>query len=888
MEKKRKYLWLYFVAFIIPVFTMLAHMFLTNCYPFGENTIMIRDADAQYVPFLNYMVEKAKTGGSLQFDWHSGLGSDYYATFFYYLASPFNLLMFLFGSSHVELGALVIFLVQIGGCGVTALYFFRHTRYNRLTTGRDMMSLLFALAYAMCGYILAYQYNFIWLISLMLTPLVLLGIEYMVERRDYRLYFVSVLLTLLTNFYFAWYVCIFAIIYFIDQDHDGVKKFFRNFLRFLGVSVTATLCSAVVLVPCYLSVLNKGGDASSQNLSNINFAYFGDVADFLRGFFLGEKLDTMGESWFVNNNYCGIFMIVLVLCFVFNADISKKHRLKRVAELIVISVVFNWIVGVYVLHGFTIPHGLLSRFMFILIMMLLITAMECLQGIETVKYKFVAVSFVLFAGIYATGLLMSDEIGSVIGLLATVLLGVYYFVCLIFLKRKSIKKISLYVNIFIFGILELFVNAIISSEEAVAYSHLKIAKYDEWKAIYENFDADKGDRKTAYVGNDSTAYCSDASVFSSVINSGVLKLYNNLGLVSQKSGVDYTYRDTTPISASLFNVSQVLTDKPALFGGYQIVENNGGYYTMKPEKNINFGEVVPEKVLDWNCDMVGYSYGGEIYTPMDVQNDLTENVFGVGNVFDEYIPDNIQISTERCMVLGRNKRLSDISMPRYLKKSDGIWYRNMNIDSDLYPIINMQFKVNEDADIYAYISDDVNYIRYGLEIDGQNVCMDLLKTNSDLVHIGNLKKGQIVRLSVANTSEALTDGVTTIKLYYLNQDVVDKYYDQINQSVFKVDSFEDTEITGSVDAKEDGVLYTSIPYYRGFKVYVDGKKSEIVKVGNAMIGVNVKAGEHTVHITYRTYGLLTGSLLSMIGICVVVTYFVLNKKKRNREKNKEN
>ena len=279
MEKKRKYLWLYFVAFIIPVFTMLAHMFLTNCYPFGENTIMIRDADAQYVPFLNYMVEKAKTGGSLQFDWHSGLGSDYYATFFYYLASPFNLLMFLFGSSHVELGALVIFLVQIGGCGVTALYFFRHTRYNRLTTGRDMMSLLFASAYAMCGYMLAYQYNFIWLISLMLTPLVLLGIEYMVDRRDYRLYFITLLLTLLTNFYFAWYVCIFAMIYFIDQHFDGIKDFLKKLLRFVGVSVTAAMCSAVVLVPCYLSVLNKGGDASSQNLSNINFAYFGSEWD---------------------------------------------------------------------------------------------------------------------------------------------------------------------------------------------------------------------------------------------------------------------------------------------------------------------------------------------------------------------------------------------------------------------------------------------------------------------------------------------------------------------------------------------------------------------------------------------------------------------------------
>ena len=72
-NKKKRCIWLYFVAFAIPVLAMLAHMFLTNCYPFGGNTILIRDADSQYVPFLNYMVEKIKSGGSLQFDWHSGL-----------------------------------------------------------------------------------------------------------------------------------------------------------------------------------------------------------------------------------------------------------------------------------------------------------------------------------------------------------------------------------------------------------------------------------------------------------------------------------------------------------------------------------------------------------------------------------------------------------------------------------------------------------------------------------------------------------------------------------------------------------------------------------------------------------------------------------------------
>jgi len=876
-NKKKRCIWLYFVAFAIPVLTMLAHMFLTNCYPFGGNTIMIRDADVQYVPFLNYMVEKVKAGGSFQFDWHSGLGADYYTNFFYYLASPFNLLMFLFGSDHVELGALCVFLIQIGGCGVTSLYFFSHTGYNKLGKGKNMMSLLFAMAYTMCSYILAYQYNFIWLISLILTPLVLLGIEKMVYRSDYRLYFVTLFLTFVTNFYFAWYVCLFAVIYFIDQNYGGVKKFLKGFFKFVVTSCVTALSAAFVLVPCYISVFNRGTDAESNSLSDLKWGYFGDFADFFKGFFLGENLDTMGDSLFVNNNYCGIFTLVLILLFIFNCSIERKHRLKRAVELIAITIVFNWLVGAYVLQGFTIPHGFVSRFMFILIMMLLITAMECLNDIETVRYRAIVVAFVLFAGIYAIGVLLAGNVGSVFGLLCTALLGVYYFVCLIFLKRKSIKKISLYANIFILGMLELFVNAIISSEDAVSYAHLKSAKYDEWKLLYENIDTSNENRKSAWIGDNITAYCSDAGFFSSVLNADVLKLYKNLGLVTKSSGGEYVYRDTTPISASLFNVRYVLTDKPNLYGGYEVDEINGEYYTMKSEKDISFGAVLPDTILDWKSNIVGERHDGEKYTPMDVQNNLTENVFGVGKVFYEYTPENIQISSERCMVLGVNKRLTDIAMPRNLKKNDGIWYRNMNIDSDLYPIINMQFDVNEDADLYAYICDDDNYIRFGLDIDGENVCLDLFKTNSDLVHIGKVKKGQNVKISVANTSKSLQDGVTTIKLYSLNQDVVDRYYDKLNESVLKIDSFEDTEIKGTVEAKEDGVLYTAIPYYKGFKVYVDGKTANIVKVGNAMIGVNVEAGKHTICVEYSTYGLKLGIILSLIGWGVVITYAIVRK-----------
>ena len=878
-NKKKRCIWLYFVAFAIPVLTMLAHMFLTNCYPFGGNTILIGDADGQYVPFLSYMMEKFKNGGSLQFDWHRGLGYDYYATFFYYLASPFNLLMFLFGTSNVELGALVIFLAQIGGCGVTALYFFRHTKYNRLTTGKNMMSLLFAMAYVMCDYILAYQYNFIWLISLMLTPLVLLGIEYMVDRRDYRLYFVSLLLTLITNFYFAWYVCIFAVIYFVDQRYDGVKDFFKKFLKFVCASVVAALCAAVVLIPCYLSVLNRDVDSNWYTLDNLHYGRFGRISDFIIGFFFGRTLDVEGYSLFVNNNYCGIFTLILTFLFLLNKVIEKKHRIKRAVELIIIVILFNWIVSAYILQGFTIPHCYISRFMFILIMLLLITAMECLTNIDCIRYRNVAITVGMFMLLYILGVVKSPDIAEVISIFFTVIIAAYYFICLILLKRGSVKKISLYINIFILGLLELLANAILSSEKNYKYSDFKKINYENWEQIYEGLNTGVGERKTSWMGDTNTTYSSDGSIFSSVINSSVLKLYKNLGLTYQKNGGSYAYHGTTPVSSSLFDMRYVLTDSKQAFGGYEIRELADTYSVLEAERKLYFGFVMPPNVLDWNIDFEGVRYGNKVVTPIDVQNNLTDDIMRVGQAFDEYIPNNIHISTSYCMALGRKKKITDIGLPRYLQKREGVWYRSVGLDSSARAIIYFEFVVDDDLDLYAYIYDDKNSIKYSVNIDGQDIGEDNYPSGAKVVHIGKLKKGQQVKIAVANTSNVLEYGVTTMKLYSLNQETIDKYYEKINQSVFDLEKFEDRDIKGSVNAAEDGILYMSVPYFKGFKVYVDGKQADIVKVGGAMLGVRISAGEHDIHITYRTYGLVLGGILSCIGVLMVLAYVIVSRKR---------
>ena len=102
--------------------------------------------------------------------------------------------------------------------------------------------------------------------------------------------------------------------------------------------------------------------------------------------------------------------------------------------------------------------------------------------------------------------------------------------------------------------------------------------------------------------------------------------------------------------------------------------------------------------------------------------------------------------------------------------------------------------------------------------------------------------------------------------------------EEMRESIYEIDRFEDTCVSGTVNAVNDGILYTSMPYYRGFTAYIDGEKSEIVKIGDAMMGVRVPEGKHKIEFRYFPYGLKTGIACSIVGICFVLVSFFYQKK----------
>lgn len=119
----------------------------------------------------------------------------------------------------------------------------------------------------------------------------------------------------------------------------------------------------------------------------------------------------------------------------------------------------------------------------------------------------------------------------------------------------------------------------------------------------------------------------------------------------------------------------------------------------------------------------------------------------------------------------------------------------------------------------------------------------------------------------------------------LDQSVMDDAYAQLSQSQLNVTKFDQTLIEGTIDCKQAGLMYTSIPQTNdNWHIYVDGEEAQISLIGDAMIGVMLTEGQHQITIRYENSALRTGAIISsacLVSFGVILWYVCFYLKKKN-------
>lgn len=111
----------------------------------------------------------------------------------------------------------------------------------------------------------------------------------------------------------------------------------------------------------------------------------------------------------------------------------------------------------------------------------------------------------------------------------------------------------------------------------------------------------------------------------------------------------------------------------------------------------------------------------------------------------------------------------------------------------------------------------------------------------------------------------------------------------MNANPITLTNWTDTSLKGSITADGSGVMYTSIPYDKGWTIMVDGNQVAPRKLFDTFLAVDLSGGTHEISMTYEPEGLrtgawITGASAAVLGIIVLAGYTVRRKEQKKYEK----
>lgn len=845
-------------------------------FPLGDTTILRMDLYHQYGPLFAELYDRVTGGGSFLYSFNTGLGSSFLGNYFNYLSSPIGFIVALCaGHKNIPEAIAVMVLLKAALSAFTLSFYLKKSQHksNYITAGLGVL-------YSLCGWFIAYYWNVMWIDAMVLLPLVALGIERIIKNGKPVLYIVSLALTMFSNYYMSYMMCVFSVVYFLTYfisnyslsdilpyeklTKKGEKKQYNRFLKsgfmFAFASVCAAGLMAFALIPTYLTLQQTS--ATSGTFPTSTTFYF-SIFDFISNH-LASVTPTIRSSGddVMPNVYCGIITIMMVPLYIMTKSISKKEKVTHLALLAFFCIGFNLNILNYIWHGLHFPNDLPYRQSFMYSFILVIIASKTIARINEIPNRYIVFSA---GGIIALSI-MAQELESKnvteITLIVSMVFALVYALALITLKDKRYQTISVSVLLLCCICSE----AIIADTSNFSMDQKKInyaGDYDSFREVKEYLDEINDEpfyrmeltRLRARMDPSWYNY-NGVSTFSSMAYEKVSNVQKSLGLYSNKIN-SYTYYPQTAVYNAMFSLKylvsnttdfDVLADSDYMTNLYQ----KDNFTAYKNEKYLPVGYCTDTSIGNWNANSSD---------PFDVQNDLFEKATGIQDVLVRTFPTDISYTN-----------VQQFNQP--LTNQIFSYKRNDNSQNGT---VTFDFVSEADSDVYLYVatSDENNEVMT-VTTSTQTITETLNKHYSYILNIGQLKKGEQFSCSVPVNSDS---GSITFYACYLDNEAFKAGFDKLQSGAMVYTEFTDTKISGTFNANETSVFMTSIPYDKGWSVYIDGKKaqnSDIIEIGDSLLGVYVSQGYHEITMKFTPYGLSAGVIISLATFVVAAIVLIIS------------
>ncbi len=827
----------FFISFLVPCIILIIIYYMRKIYPFGDNMYLRSDCYHQYAPFMMEFYNKIKNGGNFTFSWNIGMGINFSALYAYYLASPVNWFICLVSPNHIPEIMSVFIVVKSSLCSTTfAYYLSRHFNTKKLTIAT------LSIFYALSSYFCAYSWNLMWIDCLLLFPLIILGLEKLVKENKCYLYCITLGIAILSNYYIAIMICIFCVIYYIalvcSSDEEKTMGYLtvrcKNFVLY---SLLAGGFAAVTFLPAYYAL---SATASGEfEFPKTIVTYFSAL------FMLSRSLINVEPAVFSAhdpNIYCGVIVFLLIPLYIMNPKINIREKIAKVVIVFFLLFSFNTNIPNYIWHGFHYPNSLPCRESFLYIFMVLSMGYESIVYIRENTRKQL---FGTFAGAIATifvieELFVSDTYSSLTIYISIGFL-IFYMITICLMRNNNYKQNFIAYLLIIMIAAEAFINTdetALSTCTRSAYlrDNASIEKLvdmaKEAEASEGNTDFFRIEKEDRRSKNDAAwSNYHGASIFSSTTNAGLSKYYGALGF--EESTNAYAYYGHTPLTEAMFSIKYVLSTRSLVETEYlhffasdnyiNYANNDSVYYMYANTYSLPLAFMMPATVAD-NWDITDPN-------PFSVQNGLVNAILNRSEE-EPKMYTRLMVST-----IGEDNEVS--------------------LDTDTH--------------LFIYVTTSLDSITVTkTNPDGSTSTKNYSSmTHSHMLDLGELEAGSKVTVTSSDAD------VPTIQLYAysFDKDIFLDTFHKLNESTLNITKYTDTSLNGTIQVKESGLLYTSIPYDKGWSVYVDGRKVRTHAFKDALVSIYLESGEHELRFEFTPVGLKGGMMITILSILIFIAIF---------------
>lgn len=851
----------YFLAFFIPSILMYAVYAAFKLAPFGDGSVLVLDLNGQYVYYYEALRDAVWNGHSLFYSWSRNLGGEFVGIFGYYLASPFSVIPAILPRTILLYSLEFMLLAKVGTASVT---FFFYLRNSKKIDGLN--AVIFSVLYSMMMYMIVQLMNPMWIDGVIYLPLIIYGVEMLIDEGKLVHLIIPLALLFLANFYIGWMVAAFTTVYFFvylfllkaEPDNEFITVF-RACRRFFIAAIISGACAAVILLPVFYSLqLGKMEFTTPNYTPQAEFT----ALDFLTKLF-PMSYDTVRNEGlpFV---YCGVLTLLCVPLYFLNAQVENRKKTGN-AILIGVSFLFMYISTTDIfLHGMQVPNWLPYRFSFMFSFFLLIVAAVGFSKIEGVNTTNIGVTFffLLLYLIFAE----SKEYGhfsdkpaiwfSIACLIA--------YAVVLFCFRKYPKSSTVSIVVVIITVGELFgstLETLRNIDKDVLYS--KYSSYvpyaDEGREMMSKlYDIDNSFYRTEKTYhrtvNDSLAFgMKGLSHSSSTLNAGVINFLDKLGYASRGHYVKYS--GSTYVTDAVLGIKYVAQkDNPCWYDKSVVSVGDATVYENPNALSVGF-------MADDSIKNLYIEKGN----PFTNQNELLSYLVG----------DDYQEFFKRIYVDDTNIIYENVQQSFY-----GDMMRYTPIQEGLNAHIEFLIDTPTDDIVYMYLPCyNSGYERaVNVWVNHEFLSQYYETENYTIKTLGRFSENETVSLITTITKDEVL--MNDQWFYYLDEGMFKQAVDKLKENQWNITKYSDTYLEGTITADEGQVMFTSIPYEPGWTVKVDGVKTDYFCIDSGLIGIDLEPGEHTVTMSFFPRGLAAGIVISGIGISALIFVILWEIKKK--------